>query len=268
MNPEPQTDMGQILRTEAVVLRNMDYRETSQIVTLFTREKGKVAVLAKGARRAKSQFGATLQPMAHIQALIYHKPSREIQTLGETSHVTLFNRIGKDLDKLSAGVRMVELVQALLQVEEENEQVFRLLVDTLHGLDRAEHRMDNLWPFFRLKLAGILGFDPYVRRGDIEGIEGAWGYLSLETGAITKEGAIPGGNRGKNLKKASRTALRAFAVLARTDLDVVMRMQMDPPVLHEVSSLIDAYLQFHLEEALPTRTGRVIGQLQDVKKDA
>ena len=67
----------------------MAFRESSQIVTLFTREKGKITALARGSRKPKSQFGATLQPMAHIQAIFYYKTTRDLQTLSETAHLTV-----------------------------------------------------------------------------------------------------------------------------------------------------------------------------------
>ena len=92
-----------IIRTEAIVLRKMEYRETSQIVTLFTREKGKMAVLAKGARLLKSRFGSSLQPMSYTQVVFYHKPTRGLQTLSESAHVQPFHRISRDLEKSPSG---------------------------------------------------------------------------------------------------------------------------------------------------------------------
>ena len=252
--------MGQILRTEAIVLRNMDYRETSQIVTLFTREKGKLTVLAKGARLAKSHFGATLQPMAYIQAIIYHRPTRELQTISETSHVLLFNKIAEGLEKITVGVRLVEIVQALLQVEEKNEAVFELLVDTLKQLDVVEGRIETIWPYFQLKLASELGFQPFITKEEVESIE-EYGYLSLQTGAVYN---LDG--PAAQAVKGSRKALRAFAILVRSDFETVHRMYMEGPILHELNSLVDAYIRYHVEDALPQRTHRVIAQIMDQKK--
>ncbi|MBX2819856.1 MAG: DNA repair protein RecO [Rhodothermaceae bacterium] len=253
--------MGQIFRTEAIVLRNMDYRETSQIVTLFTKEKGKLTVLAKGARQAKSQFGSTLQPMSHIQAVVYHKPTRDIQTLGETSHLSLFTGLGAGLEKLAIGLQVVEMIYAVAQVEEENEPLFRLLLETLYCLDQEEEHIENIWPFFQIQLASTLGFQPYIQKSDVESITQEYGYLALETGAVHAQIIT-----GVQARKASRSALRGFAVLAKTNLETVMRMHMSEQVHHEVSVLVDSYLRYHLEEALPTRSDKVIAQLFN-KKD-
>ncbi len=258
--------MGQIIRSEAVVLRKIPFRETSQIVTLFTREKGKIAAMAKGARNLKSQFGATLQPMSHIQAIFYYKSTRNLQTLSETSHLTVLNGITDDLDKIATGMRMVELIQALMQEEESNPLVFNLLVNTLKHLDQAESNIVNIWLYFQLQIAGCLGFQPDVNKEDIESLPEHGGLLVLDAGIIQSP---PSNVNEKELTSltsaaslvASRTALRAFAILARAELAVVSRLHLKQPVLLEVSNLVDRYLKFHFEDALPTRSDRVIGQL-------
>ncbi len=245
-----------IVRTEAIVLRSLDYRETSQIVTLYTEAFGKLAVIAKGSRSAKSTFGSGLQPMSHIEALLYHKPGREIQTLKEVSHVQPHLRLGRQLDKLAIGQRMVEFVNALVQPDEQNPQVFSLLAGSLALLDAAEERSENLLLFFQLRLAGILGFQAAVSRQQVEALGERGGRLALESGDVLAEGADQRATR-----RASRKALRAFAILAHSEPDVVLRMALDDDVRHEVAALVDAYLHYHVDDAYPTRGERVLGTL-------
>lgn len=245
-----------ILRTEAVVLRSMEYGETSRIVTLFTRTKGKISVLAKGARHPKSRFGATLQPMSYIQAVYYYKPGRGLQTLSESAHIEVFHRIGRDLERISAGLRIVELVQALMEEEEQQPLVFDLLLQVLHWLDAAEANVANLLPYFQLKLAAVLGFSPAIERDAVQALPEEGGLLAFDTGGVFPLGASP-----RASARASRTGLRAFAIFARADLDVVMRMRLTPEVRTEVNRLIEDYLRFHVEDAYPTRSNKIIGQL-------
>ena len=67
-----------IVHSDAIVLRSIDYGETSRIVTLFTRERGKIGVMAKGARANRSRFGSTLEPLSHINVVLYYKPGRDL----------------------------------------------------------------------------------------------------------------------------------------------------------------------------------------------
>ncbi len=245
-----------IIRTEAIVLRVMKYRETSQIVTLFTREKGKMAVLAKGARLLKSRFGSSLQPMSYTQVVFYHKPTRGLQTLSESTHVQFFHGISRNLEKISIGLRIVELIYALMPEEEQNPQVFNLLVEVLGRLDEAEAHTINVLPYFQMRLGTVLGFAPDIDRDMVEHLPDEGGVLALDTGAILPPDATP-----RAARRAARTALRAFAILARADLDTVMRMRLDAETRREVNALIEDFLRYHVEDAYPSRSDKIIGQL-------
>ena len=249
-----------IIRTEAVVLRSLDYGETSQIVTLFTREKGKIGVMAKGARRPKSSFGATLQPMAYTQVVFYYKPTRTLQTLSESSHVESFHSLRRDLKSITVGLRIVELVDALMEEEDAQPEVFALLVRTLRQLDATETRVTNLWPYAQLRLARMLGVAPAVERDRVEAVTGDEGLLSLVDGGVypdSSRDAAPAKPR-----RASRAALRAYAVCARADLDTVMRLEMTPAVRREVQALVRDFLRYQFDDAYPDRSRSVIAQIE------
>lgn len=249
-----------IIRTEAVVLRSLDYGETSQIVTLFTQEKGKLGVMAKGARRPKSSFGATLQPMAYTQVVFYYKPTRTLQTLSESSHVESFHSLRRDLKSITVGLRIVELVDALMEEEDAQPEVFALLVRTLRQLDIAETRVTNLWLYAQLRLAQMLGVAPAVERDRVEAVTGDEGLLSLVDGGVYPDSgrdAAPAEPR-----RASRAALRAYAVCARADLDTVMRLEMTPAVRREVQALVRDFLRYQFDDAYPDRSRSVIAQIE------
>lgn len=247
-----------IIRTEAVVLRSIDYGETSEIVTLLTRERGKITVMAKGSRRSGSRFGSALQPTSYVQAVFYHKSSRSIQTLSECSHVRSFHGITRSLDALSAGLRIVELAHALMQVEERSAHVFDLLVSSLERLSRTPAFTDNVLHHFQLRFASALGFSPDLDRDALDALPEQGGLLSLETGAVMPLDA----GRATTVRRATRTALRAFAVCSRADLDTVMRMRIDEPVSRELERLIEDYFRYHVQDAYPTRSARIVGQMR------
>ena len=248
-----------IVRTEAIVLRTIKYGETSRIATLFTEEKGKLAVIAKGARRPNSRFGSTLQPMSYVQVVFHYKASRNIQTLGESTHVHVFNGIAGRLESLTYGLRMVELVYALMQEEERNPSVLELLVEVLGRLNHASTPTANLFFFFQLRLATLLGFAPHFDREETDRIPESGGVLILDTGAIR---ASNPGNQ-PCVRPVSRRALRAFAIFARASLDAILRMRMGERTLSEVDTLIERFLRYHVEEAYPFRGRRVMQQMLD-----
>lgn len=253
----------EIVRTEAIVIRSLNYGETSQIVTLFTREKGKVAVIAKGARRTKSTFGATLQLMAYTEVVFYYKPGRGLQTLSESAHVESFHALQRSLEKISIGLRVIELIDALLEEEDPQPSVFNLARQTLHRLNATDHRAANLWPFFQLRLASRLGMAPSVRREAVNDVPERGGILDLESGAVLLPDGSPRAGR-----RASRSALRAYGIFARAALDDVLRMHLALPVRNEVNDLIRSYMRYQFETAYPSTSEEVIGQLMEASRAA
>lgn len=245
-----------IVRTEAIVLRTLPYGETSLIASLFTRAKGRLSVIAKGARLPGSRFGGTLQPSSCLQVVFYYRPTRELQTLSESSFAQYLPALGRDLEKLALSLRMAELVLALLPPEEPLPALFDTFWQVLARLDAAPFRAWNLLPWFQLQLATALGFAPRIERALVEKIGPEGGELALSTGQVRPRSANP-----EPTQIASRAALRAFAFLASTDPDSVLRLHLTPTYRHELLQLTESYLHYHLPEGFPTRSGRVTERL-------
>jgi DNA repair protein RecO (recombination protein O) len=246
-----------ITRTDAVVLRALDFSETSQIVSLYTRQQGRMSVIARGSRRPKSRFGSALQPMAYVQAVYYHRAGRELQTLKEASHIHRMTRLGADVDRVTAAFRMVELVRALTEPEDPNPQLFNLLLNALIHLDEAEERAGNVLPHFELRLATLLGFFPDIQKEDVMALPETGGVLALASGSVRPPHEAPAAG-----VRASRAALRAFAIFARADLETALRMRLTPELEAETLRLVDAYLRHHVEGYFPDRVPEVARQLR------
>jgi DNA repair protein RecO (recombination protein O) len=250
--PRPAT----IVHTDAIVLRSIDYGETSRIVTLFTRERGKMGAIAKGARSNRSRFGSTLEPLAHINVVLYCKPGRDLQIVSETSHIHTHDALRSSLDRIETGLRMIELTSALLESDQEQPEIFGLLAGCLTALENAPGRTGNIWPFFQLRLATALGFGPAFEGEYVKGMEAERGVLNLKSGEISEHS-----EPGYFPHPASRLALRAFAVLSRAQLSDIVRMELNPVVAGEVGNMVKAYLKFHVEDSYPNRSSKVFAQI-------
>jgi DNA repair protein RecO (recombination protein O) len=150
-----------IVKTEAIVLRTMKYRDSSKIATLFTREYGKLSVVAKGARDRTRRFGSSLDALNHVQAVIYKKDGRDLHLLSQCDVLNHFDDLSKDLDRLTAGMTILELVQAVARVEEESSAMFDIVRE---GLETLEHTRDPsaVVLHLELKLLDIMGFRPQL----------------------------------------------------------------------------------------------------------
>lgn len=148
-----------LIKTDAIILKSMKYRDTSKIVTVYSREYGKLQCLAKGARSNKSKFGASLEPLTHSQLLLYKKEHRELHLLSQGTVLTHFKKIVTSLLHLSFAFGVAELVHRSTPYEEKNHQLFELVLQTLQELDGTDEP-EKYFYAFQIQWAAFMGFAP------------------------------------------------------------------------------------------------------------
>jgi DNA repair protein RecO (recombination protein O) len=124
--------------------------ETSKVVTLFTREMGKMAVLAKGANRVKSPFQAALDLLGVCDIVVIRKASDALDLLTEAALVERFESLRRDLAALYAGYYIAELLAGLTELHDPHPKLFDAAVVTLRHLGDPGLRVRRL---FRFELA-------------------------------------------------------------------------------------------------------------------
>lgn len=148
--------MSEIIKTEAVVLTKMDYGDTSKIVSLYTRDFGKISAIIKGARSPKSKIGMVVDPLNYIQVVVYKKDTRELQIVSTADLVTHFTSIKEDLDKLKYSQAILELLKNLTMEHEANERLFKGVIKILTLINsKAEHPAILFGRFFMFFLSEL-----------------------------------------------------------------------------------------------------------------
>lgn len=148
-----------IVETEAVVLHSINYRDTSKIVTLYTRKFGKIKVIAKGVKNQKTnKFGSSLEAMTHSSVVVYKKEHSDLHLLSKSEIVTPFSKLQGDSERMFTGLAVMELVNMVIHDEEENEVLFSLLVKALIAIDCAEKNAMNVLFGFMIKMFDQFGF--------------------------------------------------------------------------------------------------------------
>src|SRR6202171_1049024 len=116
----------------ALVIRNTDWSETSRIATLWTRELGKVRVLAKGGRRLKSNFESALDLLTVCSIVLLRKTSGGLDLLTEAQVVSRFPRLRGDLAALYAAYYLAELLSDWTEENDPHPSLFDEALETLH----------------------------------------------------------------------------------------------------------------------------------------
>ncbi|HEY3249560.1 MAG TPA: DNA repair protein RecO [Ignavibacteria bacterium] len=147
-----------IIRTEAIILKCSNYRETSKIVTFYSKSHGKIRGIAKAVRSARTKWGGVLQSMAYLNLFFYFKENKDLHLISNAEYAKSFKSIYGDYDKMQAGFRIIELVNRTTADHEQNKEIFNLLRFTLENLDDATKNYNNLLFYFEFKLCELLGF--------------------------------------------------------------------------------------------------------------
>ncbi|MBN1929350.1 MAG: DNA repair protein RecO [Chlorobiaceae bacterium] len=153
-----------IVKTRAVVLRDIKYRDQSKICLLLTREYGQVSVILKGGRSAKSRTGPLFSPGNVIDAVLYKKGNRDIQLLSDASLVLSLLSEAPDLDRFSVLYRVLDLVRYASGPEEKNVPLFTITHSAIWRLCHAERNFQPILAWFLLRLVSVLGFTPSLDR--------------------------------------------------------------------------------------------------------
>jgi DNA repair protein RecO (recombination protein O) len=145
--------------TPAIVLRTVDYGEADRVVTLFTREAGKLSALARGARKSVKRFGAALGLFGVGEAVLIDKPNAELSGLERFDGARGFPALMSDVAKVAHGGYACELVRELIPPRQPEPGVFELLVTFFAALEAGPARAETL-RIFELRLLDALGLRP------------------------------------------------------------------------------------------------------------
>jgi DNA repair protein RecO (recombination protein O) len=277
-----------ITKTDAIVLKTMKFRDTSKIVTFYTRRYGKLKGVAKGAREMKSKFGASLEPMTRVSLVLYRKENRDLQLISQCDIVRYHKKIHTEIERMSVALSILDLVNQLAHDEEENRDLYELLVGTFDQLEQATKNYANLFYAFEIRLAGLFGFSPALevcsRCGrKVEELGGERSMIfQLSRGGILCPGcarfakvlkselvsaarqdldSFSKGSRGDGNVRISVPSLKIMQRLFLGRLEGVCALEYPKAVGNEIDATIRLYLRNHFEDLKPLKSVEVFQKI-------
>jgi DNA repair protein RecO (recombination protein O) len=212
---------------EAICIRQWDWSETSQTVSLFCRRHGILRGLAKGARRERGSFSGGIDLLARGEIVAVTKPDRELQTLTQWTLLQMFRRPHDELESNLCALAMAELVHRFLPPEEPHETLFAALLSSLEAIEDGERPAPEFLRFF-LALMRETGHAP---RLETDGIPDARLAFDAAAGGIVDHASHPNAWR---MRPETATAL---ALVARGEPPELC----DPDAVDRANRLLAAY---------------------------
>jgi DNA repair protein RecO (recombination protein O) len=151
--------MSEIIKTDAIVLSKMDYGDSSKIVSLYTKDYGKITAIIKGARSSNSKIGRIVDLLNNVQIVLYNKDSREVQLITQADLISHYTLIKNDLIKYKYASIILELVHSLIPSAEKNEKIFRGIVKILDLIEKSDEQAGVLLLKFILFFIKEIGFE-------------------------------------------------------------------------------------------------------------
>lgn len=241
------------LKLTAAVLRCVDYGESDRVVTLFTRERGKVSAFARGARASRRRFGGALEPFTMLSAEVRERAGSELLGLDGVSVVRANGGIRGDLARIACAGYAAELARELVRDHEPHGELFDLL-DAYFALLDAGPALPDALRAFELGALRAAGLAPRLD---------ACASCGRPAGASERARLDPGAG-GLLCEACAPSASPAAAVLSRAAADGLLRLAegglgaADGTVLpgaagREARDALTRFVEFHLGRRLQAR---------------
>ncbi len=249
------------LKLTGIVLRTVDTGESDRVVTLLTRERGKVAAFARGARASRRRFGGALEPFTLVAAEARERSGSELLGLDSVAPLDAFGGIRGDLARIACAGYAVELAREIVRDHEAHQDLFDLLAAYLGALDAAPARPTGLRAFElgALRAAGLSPrLDACARCGGP--LPAARVRFDPGQGGALCAGCAP--SAAPSVPSLSAAAAAALVRLASGGLAAAAAEPLAPSEGREARDALTAFLEHHLGRRLQAR--RFLDDIGDV----
>jgi DNA repair protein RecO (recombination protein O) len=244
---EAEQDRRQRLyRVSAIVLKRREMGEADRLLTVITRDRGKLTLLAKGVRKPASRKAGHIEPFTYVDLLVAKGKSLDLITQAETLEAQ--RNLREDLWRSSWAYYVAELADAFIQDEDPHDLLFDLILETLRRLDGGEDVAIAV-RYCELHLLSLAGYQPQLFRcvqcGEL--LKPETNFLSLERGGTLcpQHGAAQAGTMVLPLP-----VLKVLRFLQSRPWQQVSRLRPSPEVSRQVEALLEQYIAYHLERGL------------------
>ncbi len=227
----------------AIVLRRTNFGETDRIVTLYTREYGKVGAIAKGARKPISRLAGATEVLTYAKFQL--AGGRSLHIISQIEVKDSFPRIRADLYRSAYAMYIAEVVEKMQEELDPNPEVFDLLLSTLYLIERPNDP-EKIARMFDLQFMKILGYEPILNRclrcsaplpaEEIYFSPSMGGTVCRSCGYLPDD-AIP----------ISRAAVETMRALLTAEARAIERMEIPQELLDQIARVMRWYIRYRAE---------------------
>ncbi len=239
-----------IKKTNALVLKGMDYRETSRILMVFSETFGKITLIAKGIRNPKSRMGAALQSFIHSEIVIYKKENTEMFLIKEAEIIEFFKNIHNDLERFNYTSVIADFLFTFLAEEQVSKILFQYVLFTIREIEHKEKEyLPGILVRFFLKANILLGFRIELAKCTSCGKEATFPiYFSNPKGGVICSNCSKSNNEVVPLPKD----VYNFLIVNESDKKKKVPTVLKQKTLREILTFFSNWFLYHNHRTLKT----------------
>ncbi|HJH62997.1 MAG TPA: DNA repair protein RecO [Firmicutes bacterium] len=235
------------LTTNALVLREVNYKESDKILTVLTQQEGKLTVSARGCRRKGSAIAAASQLLVWSEMTLYEYRGR--WALREAATQRRFDGVRSDLDRLALASYFAEVTELLAEEGQPEPELLSLTLNCLHALDQMDLPLGQVKTAFEWRAMALAGYEPRTEGCAVCGrARPERPCLQLSQGVVRCEGC-GGASGAMPLTDSALTALRHMVAGSPKRLFAI---RTDPVSLERLCAASEAYLLTQMERGFRT----------------
>ena len=233
---------------QGIVLRVTDYNDRDALLTLLTRDQGKLTVKARGLRRKNSPLIAPCQLLAYGEFTLFEY--RGQYTVNEAHSIELFTPLRRDLTKLSLGTYFAQAAEVLSQEDYPSPELLSLLLNCLFALSKLDLPEMQVKAVFELRAACLSGYTPDLFGCHVCGNQDPRRF-DLSAGQLECQNCRSADSSGIRLP-VTPAVLEAMRYICLCDPKKLFSFQLGPDGMEKLSALTEAYLTTQLERGFST----------------
>lgn len=237
-----------LYRTRGIVLRSFNLSDSDKLVTFMTERYGKVKCVAKAARKIKSRYIGSLEPMSFIHLIYFGKENQQLHRLNHADIIESFQTVREDFQKLYTGIYMNELVDCMAPEGHQEVSIFNLLLDSLEAL-KEQTNLEPLCRMFEIRLLSLSGYRPELDQCTVCKSTKANGWIGF---SYNRRGIVCGNcmnSNGFEIKFTTGT-LNYLKKLLTLDIKCFGRLKFPKGMDQEIEKVTHRLIQSHIGREL------------------
>ena len=232
-----------MIKTEGIILGEIRYKDTSKILNIYTKDLGKISVMAQGAYKPKSQLIAISQPFSYCEFQL--QKGKSFYYISQADLIDSFYSIRENMERIGYGFYILELLEKSTEKDEANEKLFLLLEKGLKILSSLESDYLKFIIAYEIKFVSFLGYRPFVNSCVVCNRELSSSYrFSKYLGGVLCNECKSQDLQSKNINE---NFLKGYNELLYASLDSIDQVNISKDTLIRLHEILVEYILFNIE---------------------